>query len=267
MKCQAALNTVLPTTRPFSKSLSSLTLYRLRSLQNFQIKLHYFTSYTRLLHAQPLLLLLVWCLPQDVLMCKTANHKAPCYPAQQNHFTSNASCCSLPINWLHCLLVTQNVQLVGPNSTTAGINISAAGYIWRHARRLSLQQATSDVKLDACLCSRLHLTWRSTTVSAAGCIWRDVQLRSLQQVASDVTLDACLYSRLHLTWRLSLQPQACSQAKACVNRIPLQNQHSTHTHVCSSLRTLALTVQVLRYNFVDGVAFFVPDSRILMRKA
>jgi len=33
------------------------------------------------------------------------------------------------------------------------------------------------------------------------------------------------------------------------------------------LRTLALTVQVLRYNFVDGVAFFVPDSRILMRKA
>jgi len=62
--------------------------------------------------------------------------------------------------------------------------------------------------------------------------------------------------------------QACGQTKACVNRIPLQNQHSTHTHsthtqVCSSLRTLALAVQVLRYNFVEGVAFFVTDSRIL----
>jgi len=39
MKCQAALNTFLPTTRRFSKSLSSLTLYRLRGLQNFQLAL------------------------------------------------------------------------------------------------------------------------------------------------------------------------------------------------------------------------------------
>ena len=136
-----------------------------------------------MLRAQPLLLLLVWYLPKDVLLFKTANHKAPCYPAQQNHLTSIASCCSLPVNWLHCLLVTQNVQPVGPNGSTAGINISGAGYkwhdawrmtpvsaagcIWRDARRLSLQQATSDVKLDYCLCSRLHLTWRTKPVSAA----------------------------------------------------------------------------------------------------
>lgn len=131
-----------------------------------------------MLYAQPLLLVLVWYLPQDVLLCKTANHKAPCSPGQQDHLTSNASCCSLPINWLHCLFVTQNVQLVGANSTTAGINISAAGYIWRDARRLSLQQAISDVKNEACLCSRLYLTWRLTPVSAACCMWRDACLCS-----------------------------------------------------------------------------------------
>ena len=180
MKCQAALNTGLPTTRRFSKSLSSLTLYRLRGLQNFQLKLHYFSSYTSMMHAQPLLLLFFWYLPQDELLCKTANHKVPCYPAQQDHLTSKASCCSLPINWVHCLLVTQNIQLVGPNGITAGKYISAAGCMWRDARRLSLQHTTSDVKHDACLCSRLHLTRSTTPVSAAGCIWRDARILPLQ---------------------------------------------------------------------------------------